>query len=198
MLKSLSHTRLCAVFALCVGGPAFAAYDGTVSMSGCPTVTLRVDDISSATAWGAHFSLSSSENGYGGTYPECHITPDSSDNLVVLCYDGYLSSSYHTNAFRLDLGPREDVESVTFDVGMRGVDVRAGRYSTNAYTSELIQYPVEGHFPMRESTGFCASSFTSSGSTPSRSSTLYYKANGVFTGTTGRTGSGHTLTVTSP
>lgn len=192
-----SFVCVASLSALFVGAPAFAAYDGTVSMSGCPTVTLRVDDVSSATGWGAHFSLSSSENGYGGIYPECHITADASDNLVVLCYDGYLSSSYHTNAFRLDLGPRSGVEYLSFDVGQRGVDVRAVRDSTNSYTSELIQYPVEGHFPMRESTGFCASSFTSSGSTASKSSTLYYKADGVFTSTSGRTGSGYSLTVDS-
>lgn len=174
---------------------AFAATTGSASMSGCPTVTLRVDDVSTATGWGAHFSLSSSENGYGGTYPECHLTPDASDNLIALCYDGYKSSSYHTNQFRLDLGPRSKIEYVRFDVGQRGVDVSAVKLSYNAYTSELIQFPVEGHFPLREDTGFCASSFSSSGTTPSKSSTLYYNEDGVMSPYTGRTGSGYSLTV---
>jgi len=180
---------------LLASAPALAAYTGTVSMSDCPTVSIRVDDVSTATGWGAHFSLGSSEDGYGGVYPECHITPDASDNLIVMCYDGYKSSSYHTNQFRLDLGPRAQVEYVLFDVGQRGVNVHAEKMSKNAYTSELIQFPVEGFFPLREDTGFCASSFSSSGTSASKSTTLYYNEDGTLRSTTGRSGSGYTLTV---
>lgn len=177
------------VLALAALVPSVAsAYDGSVSMATCDSVTLRVDDIATASGWGAHFSTSTSENGYGGAAVECHLTPTASNEILVLCYDGYSPYPYYQNQFEFNIGDRDEIDFVTFQVGKRGVQVTAQLQANNAYSAEVIPYSVTSFFPLRESTGFCRNS----------SSVLYYQANGVLSGDPSRTGSGYTLTVMYP
>lgn len=168
------------------------AYDGSVSMATCDSVTLRVDDIATATGWGAHFSTAPYENGYGGFNVECHLTPDADDNILVLCYDGYGTGSNplggYQNQFEVNIGDRDEIDFVTFQVGKRGVQVTAQLLANNGYSGEVVPYTVTSFYPLREATGFCRNS----------SSVLYYQADGVMAGTPNRTGSGYTLTVMYP
>lgn len=177
------------VLALAALVPSVAlAYDGSVSMATCDSVTLRVDDIATASGWGAHFSTGPGENGYGGAEVECHLTPDGSDQIQILCYDGYSPFPYYQNQFEFNIGDRDEIDFVTFQVGKRGVQVTAQLQANNGYNAEIVPYTVSSFFPLREATGFCRNS----------GSVLYYQADGVMSGTTGRGGSGYTLTVMYP
>lgn len=177
------------VFALAAFVPSIAfAYDGSVSMATCDSVTIRVDDIATATGWGAHFSTSSTTDGYGGSDVECHLTPDAGDQIQVLCYDGYSPLPYYQNQFEFNIGDRDEIDFVTFQVGKRGVQITAQLQANNAYNAEVIPYSVTSFFPLREATGYCRSS----------GSVLYYQADGVLSGTSSRSGSGYTLTVSYP
>lgn len=157
----------------------------SVDVTACPTVVLRVDNVKTATGWGGHFSLSPNENGYGGRYPECHITGGvATDRVTVLCYDGYGGPSDLQTKFEMPLGARSEVDSVEFTVGPRGVQVTAQREGIT--TAGRVPYQVTSFFPLRESTGFCSAK------------TLYYTTNGVLNGQSDRSGSGYKLTVTVP
>lgn len=157
------------------------AYDGVLDISTCPVTKYEINNIDTATGWGGHISTSTSSNGYGGVYAECHLTPSSS-SVIVLCYDGYLNPAEHVDQFRLDLGPRDRIQSVSYDVMERGIHIKAIKHSTSSYTAEEHNYVVEAFFPVRRESGFC------------REAQLFYQANGVLSGTISRTGSGYTMT----
>lgn len=168
--------------------PCVYSYDGYVDISNCPTVSIVVDNVDDASGWGGHFSTAAYSNGYGGTYAECHLSGadigSQQGNVAVLCYDGYISPQDHVDSFRLDLGPRNEVEQVTFKVTARGVAVEALRHSVSGYTNDEHPYTINSFFPLGQAAGFC------------RENTLYYKANGNLANYPGRSGSGYTMTVT--
>lgn len=164
---------------------------GNVDMSNCPSVTLRVDDISTATGWGSHFSAGSSENGYGGSNFECHLTPSSS-GLVALCYDAVHNATNRTNQFSAYLGPKEDIDFVEWNVGENGVRVTAQRRSKSAYTSKRIPFQSSAYFPIHPDIGACGVDNTDT------TNTLYWVANGVLSGMASRTGSGYSMSVITP
>ena len=174
-------------FTLSAGG----AGSGNIDMSNCPSVTLRVDDVSTATGWGSHFSAGSSENGYGGGNFECHLTPSSS-GLLALCYDAVHSAANRTNQFTAYLGPKEDIDFVEWNVGENGVRVTSQRRSKSTYTSKRIPFQSSAYFPIHPDIGACGVDNSDT------TNTLYWGANGVLSGMASRTGSGSSVTVTTP
>lgn len=156
------------------------AADGMLDISTCPATKYEINNIETATGWGGHVSTTTSNNGYGGTYAECHLTGEGS--VVAYCYDGYLSSIDHVDQFRLDLGPRSTIKSVSYTIVERGVHIKAIKHSTTAHNSAEHHYVIEGFFPLRRESGFC------------RENQIYYQANGVLNGHPGRTGSGYSMT----
>ena len=177
MTKHLSWTAGVLGF-LVLGSAAFAA-TGTVNMSSCPEVQITVKNVNTASGWGGHISLGT-EGGFGGFYPECHLTP-SGNSVVLYCYDGYLSSTQTQDTYVLHLGARTEVEAVTYTVMGTGVKVRAVKKSTTGFTSDRNGYVIEGFFPLRRESGFCSDSI------------LYYQDNGVLNGDPNRTGSGYSI-----
>jgi hypothetical protein len=185
-MKTTVLSAAVVVFSMVSGFNAHA-YDGSIDISDCPTVTLVIDDIDTAAGWGGHISTSSSSNGYGGSYAECHLTssdyPDGDGSVTLLCYDGYLSASSHVDQYELHLGNRSKVKQVVLKVTNRGVFVEALKHSVSAYTSDENDYVVTGFFPLRETSSFC------------REDTLYYQADGVLAGTSSRDGAGYSMSV---
>ena len=190
------------VVGLFILAPAFcatsASFDGTVDMSDCPSVTLRVDDVSTATGWGSHFSIGQFENGYGGANFECHLNTNR-DLLVALCYDGVLghasgsdSTTNRTNQFYAFLGKQTDIDFVEWHVGENGVTVMAQVLSKSPYTSKHIPYQENAFFPIHPDIGACGVDNFDTGQT------LYWIADGVLGGVAGRNGSGYSMTVTTP
>jgi hypothetical protein len=163
------------------------SYDGYIDISTCPTVSIVVGNIDDASGWGGHFSTSSYSNGYGGSSAECHLTGADSGpqtgTLVVLCYDGYTSWVDHVDQFRLDLGPRSEVDQVEFKLSARGVSIDVLKHSTSSFTSDENPYVINTFFTLGESAGFC------------RESMLYYQANGNLANQFDRGGSGYTMSV---
>lgn len=182
-MKQLLTMAFCLVLCASLLPSGAQAQTSSISLSGCTEVQLTVRNVNTATGWGGHLSIDSFADGFGGFEPECHITPDSNDNLRVLCYDGYLSSTATQDEYRLDLGPRAQIESVTYTVAGTGVKVVAVKKSTTGFTSDRNGYVVEGFFPLRRDSGFC------------RGTTLYYRpAGGVLSGLASRSGSGYAVT----
>lgn len=181
MTRMVQLVRMALFAALTLGTTQALAYDGYISTSGKLGVVISVRNFASATGWGAHFSTSSSTDGYGGYDAECHIN-EGSGQVTVLCYDGYQDSANHTNQFQLDLGDKARIVSVTFTIRPQEVRVDAVRYATNPYTSERKAYTSTSVFPIRQSSGFW------------RGGTIYYQANSVLAGCgTGRCGSGYII-----
>jgi hypothetical protein len=162
------------------------AYDDLVDITNCPTTAIVVGNVDDASGWGGHFSTAAYSDGYGGSYAECHLTGADSGpqtgNVTVLCYDGYTNPEDHVDMYRLDLGPRSQIEQVEFKVTERGVAVEAIRHSISGYTDDENPYVTTTFFPLGESAGFC------------RESSIYYQADGNLANRRGRSGSGYTMT----
>ncbi|WP_295389552.1 hypothetical protein [uncultured Thiodictyon sp.] len=171
-----------------------SAAPAAVSVAGKTSVTFVVNGLANAIGFGGHFSTGSNENGYGGTYAECHFVAGTvaapSGNLTLVCYDGYESPTAHTNMFRLELGPKVEngkpaISHATFTVSNRGVQVDVTRIATNVYTAETKPYTITSFFPLRESTGFFATG------------TIYYDndGNGVLNNDSSRQGTGYSVAI---
>lgn len=172
-------------------------YDGIVDMADCPSVTLRVDDVSKAKGWGSHFSLAHYENGYGGANVECHLTPGHKGTVIALCYDGVLGgnvphSQNRTNSFQVQLGQRKDIDFVEWHIGQGGVSVSAQLRTNSAYTHNRIPYLVNSYFPIHPDIGFCGDDNFNG------HDTLYWKESGNLAGHPGRHGKGYRMEVTTP
>jgi hypothetical protein len=200
-MKTLFYRK--ALVGLLIATPTFcvsaAGLVGAVDMVDCPSVSLRVDDISTASGWGSHFSIGLREDGYGGANFECTLTPSINDTVLALCYDGVLghaggqnSTTNRTNQFVAYLGNRESIDFVEWHVGENGVGVTAQLRSKSAYTSKRIPYQTSAYFPIHPDIGACGiDNFDTN-------QTLYWVPNGVLNGRPSRTGSGYTMTVTTP
>lgn len=175
---SLSILSLCSLNAF--------AFDGMVDITNCPTTAIVVGNVDDASGWGGHFSTDAYSNGYGGRYAECHLSGNDSGpqtgTVTVLCYDGYSDRNDHVDMYRLDLGPRNQIEQVEFKVTAKGVAVEALRHSISGYTDDENPYITTTVFPLGQSAGFC------------RESTLYFQANGNLANQSDRSGSGYTMT----
>lgn len=156
-----------------------------VSTQGCRTIHVRIDGIAEAKGWGGHVSLSPRVDGFGGFFPECHITggDDPRHQIQLLCYDGFLDPTALQNRFHVPLGPRREVEWVELDLGKKGVDIRFQRHVEHPRSGESVRFEVSSFFPLREATGFCSGD------------ELFYQPNGVLNGRAGRSGSGYTMKV---
>lgn len=156
-----------------------------VSTHGCRTIHVRVEGIADAQGWGGHFSPGNLSDGYGGFFPECHLTGDDDPRHAVhlFCYDGYLDPTAQQNRFQLPLGPRREIESVELEVEEKGVGVRVQRRFVHPQSGQSIPYEVRSFFPLRKETGFCSAK------------ELFYQANGVLRERPDRAGSGYLMTV---
>jgi len=163
------------------------AYDGSIDITACPTVSVVVGNVDTASGWGGHISTDPYSNGYGGSNAECHLTGanvgSGEGDVMVLCYDGYLSPSDHVDQYELHLGSRDKVKQVEFKVTNRGVFVEVLKHSVSGFTDDENDYVVTGFFPFREASSFC------------RENTLYYEIDGVLSQTSSRDGSGYSVNV---
>jgi hypothetical protein len=166
--------------ALALGASQALAYDGALSISGKSGFVIQTGSLANVTGYGVHFSPASSSDGMGGYDAECHLV-ESSGNVFVYCFDGYLDAANHHNQFFMPLGNKAHITGVSFTVYPTEVRAVATVLSANPYTTERKPYTITGTFPLRQSSGYW------------RSSTVYYKANGVLAGST-RPGSGYAIT----
>jgi hypothetical protein len=187
--KSLIFSALATSLLATSTAPATAAVS-SVNVTGKTSVTFVATNLTNAAGWGAHFSTSYYENGWGGAAAECHLNSGTvqtpSTTMTLLCYDGYKDAQNAQNQFRLDLGPKREnnkdvLSKVTITVTEQGVKVEALRVATNPYTNEQKPYMISGFFPLRQETGFF------------KAGTIYYQANGVLNGSSDRGGTGYVL-----
>jgi hypothetical protein len=168
------------------------AAPAAVNIAGKTSVTFVVNGLADAKGFGGHFSTGSSEDGWGGTYTECHLISGSvaapAGTMTLVCYDGYQSPTEHDNQFRLDLGPKWEngkpaISHATFTVSNRGVQVEVTRIATNPYNSERKPYTITSFFPLREARGFFSTG------------TIYYDndGNGVLSNDSSRQGMGYSV-----
>jgi hypothetical protein len=189
--KSLVFSAIAISLAGTYTDPAIAQQVSSINVSARDTVTFVVSGLSNANGWGSHFSSGASEDGYGGSNAECHLTAGSvqspSSSMTLFCFDGYKDSQNAQNWFRLDLGPKKDsnnkdvLSHITITVSRRAVDVQAVRIATNLYNNERKAYTISTSFPIREESGFF------------KTGTIFYKANGTLSNTSGREGNGYIL-----
>lgn len=186
---NISSKKLLACSALVVsllglGAESANAAPVAINVTNKDSVTFVVSGLSNATGFGGHFSVGSSEDGYGGSNAECHFVAGTT--IALLCYDGYQSTSEHVNSFRLELGPKQEnnqsvLSHATLIVSRRGVQVDVTRIATNPYTTERKAYTISSFFPLRESSGFF------------KTGTIFYEndGNGVLNNNLSRGGTGY-------
>ena len=187
--KSLICSALAASLLATSTTPASAAVK-SINVSGKTSVQFVVTNLPKAAGWGAHFSTSKGENGYGGEAAECHLNSGTdkqpATTVTFLCYDGYKNAQNAQNQFRLDLGPKSEnnkdvLTKVTITVTRQAVHVKAQRLATNPYTNEQKPYNISASFPLRKETNFF------------KTGTIYYQDNGVLTGDASRKGINYVL-----
>ena len=179
--KSLVFSAIAISLAGTYTAPAIAQQVSSINVSARDTVTFVVSGLSNANGWGSHFSSGASEDGYGGSNAECHLTAGSvqspSSSMTLFCFDGYKDSQ---NAQK-DSNNKDVLSHITITVSRRAVDVQAVRIATNLYNNERKAYTISTSFPIREESGFF------------KTGTIFYKANGTLSNTSGREGNGYIL-----
>lgn len=180
-------TTYAIIFALALAATTTSAfaYDGVITTTGKTSLSFRIENLSSVSGFGAHFSSHSTSDGYGGYEAECHFIAGADNMLWLLCYDGYLDANNAQNQFRVSLGPKSEVSFADVEISARQVTITATRIATNPYTAEKVAYTTTTVMPLRPQSGFW------------RNSSIYYQTNGVLYGnggaSIGRTGSGYAI-----
>ncbi len=160
-----------------------------IAVSGKKSATFVVDNLNSAEGFGLHVSTIKGTDGYGGRNAEFHFrsgtTEKPSNEVVFQCYDGFKDANLHTNEFRVDLGPKEQICQALVEISERRVTLSVARTSKpKPGSNEEHVYDIVACIPLREETGFW------------QTGELFWNENGVLNGRSGR--EGHNYQVTNP
>lgn len=153
---------------------------GSSKLRSTRDVNFVVTNVRDARGFGLHISSTDQTDGFGGRFAECHFRAGSvenpRENLLFLCYDGFLDASRAQNEYRIDLGPKSNILQIEITLAPTRVDLSAVLLSKNQANDQRYTYPLDATIPIREETGFW------------QSGKLYYSSNGVLNNRLGRDG----------
>lgn len=156
----------------------------TIDLSEGPIVTLTLSRPTDVEGFGLHCSPSRGSDGFGGFSPELYLRAGTrqrpGSNLVFHLFSAPDPDGGAPHAYRVDLGPKQDIHSVSVHIQRENVSVEWSRLSRNRST-DGEQYMLSAFISPAEELGFFAGDPTH----------LFFRADGVLSGRRGRGGTGY-------